>query len=108
MVDFCFKLYYKKSNLNFKPYTVFINFDRFDNIFINIIQLPDGRMHALWKIHSELNLCDKIDSLNMARLRQELEDDLLKIDSEDNTFSASAKKEIDLYKKCLHDVSLQF
>ena len=65
-------------------------------------------MHALWKIHSELNLCDKIDTFNMARLRQELEDDLLKINPEDNAFSASAKKEIDMYKKCLDDILLQF
>ena len=44
----------------------------------------------------------------MAKHRQELEDDLLKINPEENAFSASVKKEIDLYKKCLDDVSLQF
>jgi len=67
-------------------------------------QLPDERMHELWKTHSELNLNEKIDDQKMVKIRQELEDEFLNDEQQGKSFYSSAQKEIDVYQKCIKDV----
>ena len=61
-------------------------------------------MHELWKIHSQLNLSDKIDEEKIKILQQELQDEILKNGQEGKLFHSSVKKEIDAYQKCLKNL----